>query len=192
MDKLLEYYSNNLCKLINEYRNNIDFLIECEKEILLDNEKSLILKYLKEENFKDLEKYILLSIKFNSFLIAHKYGGIEYGQSYEIALNEIKKGKKITDWIWYIFPVNDEFDGMSDMFNYYKLSYNNICEYVLHPILYERLLLITRELLLLNVCDINDIFNLNVDVEKLKNCMLTFYKVTNNDLFMCVFKKYLT
>lgn len=187
----MEHYLTNMNELISDYkRNNISRIIEYESEILLLNEKSLILKYLEEENYIDLEKYILLSIKYNYFLLAHKHGGYEYGENYETALNEIIKGKKKTDWIWYIFPVSDDFNGMSDMFNYYKLTDDNIIEYIEHPLLYNRLLLITEKLLFVNNNDINDIFDLYVDVEKLKNCMLFFYKVTKNSLFLFVLIKY--
>ena len=42
-------------------------------------------------------------------------------KNYSIALNEIKKGKKVSHWMWYIFPQLEEL-GSSNISKYYGIK----------------------------------------------------------------------
>ena len=67
--------------------------------------------------------------------------------SYKTALSEIRNGKKVSHWIWYIFPQLKGL-GYSQRSEYYGIK--NIDEaknYLAHPILGARLIEITEVLL---------------------------------------------
>ena len=73
-----------------------------------------------------------------------------FSSSYNIALNEIKNGHKSSHWIWYIFP-NVKGLGQSSQSNYYGIScLNEAKAYLAHPVLRERLIEISKEVLLQN------------------------------------------
>jgi uncharacterized protein (DUF1810 family) len=58
---------------------------------------------------------------------------------YEQALNEIRRGRKQTHWIWYIFP---QFDGLWSSSNSKRYSIKSLAEakaYLAHPVLGPRL-----------------------------------------------------
>ena len=62
---------------------------------------------------------------------------------YEIALAEVKSGKKVSHWIWYIFPQLKGL-GMSGNSHYYGIDdINEARAYLEHPILGTRLREIT-------------------------------------------------
>ena len=65
---------------------------------------------------------------------------------YETALSEIKKGKKRTHWMWYIFPQVQGL-GFSETSRYYAIKdINEAEEFLKHPVLGPRLLKICKEL----------------------------------------------
>ena len=102
----------------------------------------------------------------NRFLEAQKY-------SYETALEEIKKGKKMSHWMWYIFPQIKGL-GHSETAIYYEIkSLEEAKAYLEHDVLRNRLLQLTDELLLLTTNDPIEIFGY-VDAMKLKSCMTLF------------------
>ena len=105
-------------------------------------------------------------------------------RSYEIALNEIKNGRKLSHWIWYIFPqqkglghsYNSEFYGLEGV--------EEAAAYWAHPILGVRLREICKALLThKDKRDIDFIMGSRVDVRKLQTCMNLFNKVVPNDVF---------
>ncbi len=101
-------------------------------------------------------------------------------KDYKVALSEIKSGKKISHWMWYIFPQIQGL-GFSDTSKYYALK--NIQEainYLNHPTLGIRLKEITNELLKLEQTDANSIFG-NPDDLKLKSCMTLFDQIDDSD-----------
>ena len=66
---------------------------------------------------------------------------------YDIALAEVKNGKKLSHWIWYIFP---QIKGLGESYNsrYYGIDdINEAKAYLRHPILGARLREITFALL---------------------------------------------
>ena len=93
--------------------------------------------------------------------------------SYEEALSEIKSGRKKGHWMWFIFP---QFKGLgfTETSNYYSIKdLDEAKRYLSHPILGERLKLITKELLALNENNPNKVFGSPDDL-KLKSSMTLF------------------
>lgn len=109
--------------------------------------------------------------------------------TYYRALNEIKNGKKITHWMWYIFPQLKGLE-MSDISNYYGLNgYNEAREYLENEILGPRLYEITNEVLKLKTCNPEEVFGY-VDALKLKSCMTLFDYVEPFNVLKKVLDKY--
>lgn len=108
---------------------------------------------------------------------------------YDIALNEIKNGKKNSHFMWYIFPQLKGL-GYSDISNYYGISgLDEAKEYLEDEILGNRLYNITLELLKIDEDDPINIFG-NVDALKLKSSMTLFDIVSDDEIFYDVLKKY--
>lgn len=110
---------------------------------------------------------------------------------YEQALIEIRSGRKISHWMWYVFP---QFEGLghSEMSRFYAIkSLIEAKEYLDHPILGNRLREITNELLKLNNLTANQIFGSPDDL-KLQSCMTLFTVVNNanDNVFNRVIEKY--
>ncbi len=108
---------------------------------------------------------------------------------YDIALNEIKNGKKTSHFMWYIFPQLKGL-GYSEISNYYGISgLEEAKEYLNDEILGNRLYNITLELLKIDEDDPINIFG-NVDALKLKSSMTLFDIVSDDEIFYDVLKKY--
>lgn len=108
---------------------------------------------------------------------------------YEIALKEIKKGKKKSHWMWYIFP---QIKGLGHSWtsDFYGIRNEKEAKnYLTHPILGQRLLEISGELLKLEGKNAREIFGYT-DAMKLRSSMTLFYLVSDNDIFYKVLKKY--
>lgn len=110
---------------------------------------------------------------------------------YEKALLEIKLGKKVSHWMWFIFPQISGL-GYSEKSKYYSI--NNLSEaqaFLEHPLLGTRLIQISKELLTLQENDISKIFAYP-DNLKLKSSMTLFLLVsdTNDNIFLQVLNKY--
>ncbi|RAR73698.1 DUF1810 domain-containing protein [Flavobacterium aciduliphilum] len=102
----------------------------------------------------------------NRFLTAQEH-------NYEIALAEIKLGKKESHWMWYVFPQLRGL-GLSDTSFFYGIQdLEEAKAYLAHPLLGPRLVAITNALLLLNEKDAYTIFG-SPDHLKLKSCMTLF------------------
>ena len=66
---------------------------------------------------------------------------------YDTALAEIKKGRKQSHWMWYIFPQIQGL-GFSETSKFYAIKdINEAKEFLMHPVLGERLIRICNELL---------------------------------------------
>lgn len=110
--------------------------------------------------------------------------------TYQQALSEIKNGKKVSHWIWYIFP---QLNGLGHSYNskYYALSgIEEARAYLDNNILGKRL----REM-----CE--TLFNLppestakqifgSVDAMKVKSCMTLFDSICPNDIFNSILLKF--
>ncbi len=91
-------------------------------------------------------------------------------RDFEIAFSEISHGKKRSHWMWYIFPQLQVL-GYSDMARFYGLKdAGEAAEYLRHPVLGERLIRISAELLKLGSNDAKAVLG-NPDDLKLRSCM---------------------
>lgn len=110
-------------------------------------------------------------------------------KDYELALNEIKSGKKSSHWIWYIFPQLSSL-GFSSTAKYYGIKdLEEAKEYLENDILKSHLEEITNELLMLPSNDILSIVGYP-DNLKINSCMTLFYLASNNELYKKVIDKY--
>jgi uncharacterized protein (DUF1810 family) len=109
---------------------------------------------------------------------------------YQLALSEIKKGKKRSHWMWYIFPQIQGL-GFSETSKFYAIKDINEAEqYLKHPLLGSRLILICNELLKLESSNANKIFGSPDDL-KLKSSMTLFSLIQNTDpVFQLVLEKF--
>ena len=93
--------------------------------------------------------------------------------SYDQALNEIRNGRKLTHWIWYIFP---QIKGLGFSYNseYYGItSLQEAKDYLENELLRKRLFKITESLLMHKGKDIESIMG-DIDAMKLKSSMTLF------------------
>ena len=110
-------------------------------------------------------------------------------KNYNVALNEIKNGKKLTHWIWYIFPQLKEL-GFSNTSLYYGISsIEEAKEYLKNEYLNNHLIEITEALLNLENKDIVEVLGYP-DNLKVKSCMTLFYYASNNEIFKKVIDKF--
>lgn len=101
---------------------------------------------------------------------------------YETALSEIKKGRKRSHWIWYIFPQFKDF-AHSHIAEYYGIEDKSEAEaYLQHPILGLRIREISEALLQHRGKDVKDIFG-DLDAGKVRSCMTMFDYISPNDVF---------
>lgn len=109
---------------------------------------------------------------------------------YDIALREIRNGRKTSHWMWYIFPQAKGL-GHSRMAEYYGISCIEEAEaYLADPELGPRLLEISEALMKLEDKDAVEIFGFP-DVLKLCSCMTLFAAVSGeNSVFQRVLDAY--
>ena len=128
------------------------------------------------ETFLYFSSKILMEFNLNRFIEAQEH-------SYNIALNEIRNGRKESHWIWYIFPQEK---GLGHSYNsrFYGLDgLDEAIAYWAHPILNARLREISEALLTHTGKDIHLIMGSRIDTVKLKSCMKLFNRVAPNDIF---------
>ena len=109
--------------------------------------------------------------------------------SFEIALSEIKMGRKKSHWMWYIFPQVQGL-GFSETSKFYAIK--NIDEaraFLDHPLLGERLLRICNELLNLQSNNAHNILGSPDDL-KLQSSMTLFSSLNINPVFQKVLEKF--
>lgn len=94
-------------------------------------------------------------------------------KKYDVALNEIKNGKKRTHWMWYIFPQLRGL-GRSDMAYIYGIKdLEEAKSYLAHPVLFMRLYELCGALLEHKDKSTYDIFG-DIDEMKLNSSMTLF------------------
>ncbi len=110
--------------------------------------------------------------------------------TYGNALSEIRNGKKLSHWMWYIFP-QVEGIGRSDMSQRYAISsLEEAKAYLQHPLLGNRLREISSAVLTLEGRSAVDIFD-RTDARKLKACMTLFHLAAPDEsVFIQVLEKY--
>lgn len=102
--------------------------------------------------------------------------------SYDQALKEIRNGRKLTHWIWYIFP---QMKGLGFSYNseYYGItSLQEAKDYLENELLRKRLFEITESLLMHKGKDIESIMG-DIDALKLKSSMTLFDAVQPGGIF---------
>ena len=111
-------------------------------------------------------------------------------KDYEIALEEIKNGKKESHWIWYIFP---QLRGLGNSYMSEIYGIENIVEardFSFNEVLGPRLIEITNELLKLQTNNISDVMSYPDDL-KLKSSMTLFAEARPDlDIFQNVLNKF--
>ena len=124
----------------------------------------------------------------NRFLQAQNTGS--YGSTYAHALEEIRKGRKYSHWIWYVFP---QIRGLGRSPNACFFALRDMDEanaYMHHEILGARLVEISEALLSLPETNILYILG-GIDSVKVRSCMTVFSKTERAPaVFEKVLKKY--
>ena len=111
--------------------------------------------------------------------------------NYENALAEIKKGRKTSHWIWFIFPQLKNL-GSSRNAKYYGIeNLDEAKEYLENEVLRRHLLEISQELLELKNSDIEYIMGSEIDKAKLISSMTLFHLAEPDcEIFTKVIEKY--
>lgn len=118
----------------------------------------------------------------NRFIEAQEY-------NYDMALSEVKNGRKVSHWMWYIFPQIRGL-GRSSTAEYFGIrDLDEARDYLAHEVLGQRLMEITTALLELDINDSIQIFG-EIDALKLKSSMTLFDMVSSDDLFSRVLDKF--
>ena len=112
-------------------------------------------------------------------------------QEFKVALSQIKSGRKIDHWMWYIFP---QFEGLgfSETSKFYAIQdLEEAKEFLNHPILGANLKQICNTLLQLEESNALKIMG-SPDDKKLKSSMTLFTVVAKKDetVFQKVLNKY--
>ena len=109
--------------------------------------------------------------------------------SYVIALEEVRNGRKVSHWMWYIFPQLRGL-GQSNVAWYYGIEdLSEAKVYLAHPILGQRLREITQVALDLFENDPMKIFGWP-DHMKFRSCMTLFAQASEDDLFTKALDKF--
>lgn len=101
---------------------------------------------------------------------------------FDVAVEEIRKGVKVSHWIWYVFPQIKGL-GCSRISNFYALSsIDEAKAYLEHPVLGHRLRDICRLLLTHKGKLIFEIFD-DIDAMKVQSSMTLFHAISPSDVF---------
>ena len=120
------------------------------------------------------------------FVVAQEGGSRWETSSYEEALKEVQNGRKISHWIWYIFPQMKGL-GISEISNYYGIVDREEAKaYIEHPVLGPRLIEITQAYLDTGK-EAYQVFG--NDAIKVRSCMLLFASISDHPVFMEVCKR---
>ena len=113
-----------------------------------------------------------------------------HGNFYETALSEIKKGRKRSHWIWFIFPQLKDL-GHSRNAQYYGIeNLDDAKKYLDNEILRNHLLEISQALLELETNDSVKVMG-EIDSKKLLSCMTLFHLAEPTcETFTKVIEKY--
>ena len=107
--------------------------------------------------------------------------------TYRTALAEVKAGKKVTHWIWFVFPQMRGL-GISEKSYYYGIANRDEAKaYINHSVLRNRLVEIT-EAVYNNEKSVYEIFG--NDAVKVRSCMLLFASVSDIPIFKKMLEKY--
>jgi uncharacterized protein (DUF1810 family) len=111
------------------------------------------------------------------------------GQDYDRAISELRRGRKQSHWMWYVFP---QFQGLgiSSTSQYYAIRSSAEAEaYLLHPVLGPRLIECCDALL--GICGRSAREILGPDDVKLRSCATLFAEVSpEGSVFHRILDKY--
>ncbi len=111
---------------------------------------------------------------------------------YEIALAEIKAGRKRSHWIWFIFPQLQALGRSQNAFYYGIKDLDDAKDYLDDIVLRARLIEISQALLELETNDPVKVMG-QIDSMKLRSCMTLFHLADPTcDVFKKVLDKYFT
>ena len=109
--------------------------------------------------------------------------------TYATALAEIRAGRKVSHWIWYVFPQLKGL-GRSDYAWYYGIADSKeAAAYLVHPVLGARLRECCEALLAQKSRDALAIFG-SMDYPKVRSCMTLFAAVSHDPLFLQVLDEF--
>ena len=144
----------------------------------LDVAVGLVRKMIKDIN-PIKKKLMFENTDINRFIEAQE---VPYFCGYKQALEEVKNGRKINHWIWYIFP-QLRCLGRSSRAHYYGIADRDEAQrYLEHPILGARIREITEVLLEHKDKTALSIFG-DIDAIKVRSCMTMFDFLSPNDIF---------
>lgn len=109
--------------------------------------------------------------------------------AYPIALKEVRNGRKVSHWMWYIFP---QLRGLGQSTSAWYYGIEDLDEartYLANPVLGQRLREITQAVLDLSETDLMKIFGWP-DNMKFRSCMTLFALVSEDDLFKKALDKF--
>ena len=110
-------------------------------------------------------------------------------RDYQLALEEVQAGKKMSHWIWYIFPQMHGL-GRSYFAQLYGIRDREEAEaYLNHEVLGKRLREITMALLEHGAYSAEEIFG-DLDAMKVRSCMTLFDVISPEDIFDEVLNKF--
>ena len=109
--------------------------------------------------------------------------------SYNMALNEIKTGRKKSHWIWYIFPQLSGL-GRSSVAEYYGIKdIDEAIKYLENETLRSRLIEISEALFQIDDTAVNILGS--IDAKKVKSCMTLFHEADpSEEIFSKVIDKF--
>ena len=110
--------------------------------------------------------------------------------AYELALGEMRAGRKRSHWIWYVFP---QVKGLGRSYNarYYALDgVEEARQFLNDEELGGRLREITEVVLEHRGIDVEDLMNGEIDAFKLRSSMTLFDLVSPNDIFAQVLEAF--
>jgi uncharacterized protein (DUF1810 family) len=112
------------------------------------------------------------------------------GGSYELAVDELRAGRKRSHWMWFVFPQISGL-GQSPMSQRYAIaSLEEARAYLEHPVLGPRLTECTRIVSELDAASAEEIFG-GIDAIKLRSSLTLFARANPGDaLFPAVLNRY--
>ncbi|MBR3969777.1 MAG: DUF1810 family protein [Ruminococcus sp.] len=157
-------------------------------EILVPNYMDAFYSRKKQQQYGVLGIELRMT-QLQKFIDAQDHG-YDFGETYETAFKEIRRGEKRSCWMWYVFPQIQGL-GISRTTAFFSIRHiEEAKDYYAHPVLNERLIEITNALLDIETNDPMVVFG-DPDAYKLRSCMTLFkYAAPENDLFQKVLDKF--
>lgn len=111
---------------------------------------------------------------------------------YERAIRELRQGRKVNHWIWFIFPQVFGLGSHPNSRLYGIKSVDEARAYLAHPVLGPRLRAATEAVLESGEKDLNRLFGAEIDAVKFRSSMSLFAWVslrTDNEFYLQVMMK---